>query len=328
MKAKWLWLAALGLSTACSDPGGPNGKQEVLFFYEANDTVAEGLEAEVLIPGEESLGDDTKGLERLEFHEFDFEDTTLKVDPASGVSVVEVRQVQEEHYGRSYRIRYRCEAGGAPKRELRVRVLDDDGDERYADAFDVSCAKATGLAVSLVGAPGDGQPEGMPARYIMGSKMWANFDLTDATGAKLKGTGSMELVDPQGLVRLLPRERTYTHSVSFEPLKPGTGLKVRYLGLEVAVPFEVVPDASIAITVQAPYDANNKLWFARAEARYEPTGGLLGGFNDCTWELRPTGGTPSTERRECWKTFGVEASTNGTVCVSARGKTGCTEYKQ
>jgi len=63
--------------------------------------------------------------------------------------LVEVRQVQEEHYGRSYRIRYRCEAGGAPKRELRVRVLDDDGDERYADAFDVSCAKATGLAVSL-----------------------------------------------------------------------------------------------------------------------------------------------------------------------------------
>jgi len=63
-------------------------------------------------------------------------------------------------------------------------------------------------------------------------------------------------------------------------------------------------------------------------AQQTPTGGLLGGFNDCTWELRPTGGTPSTERRECWKTFGVEASTSGTVCVSARGKTGCAEYKQ
>jgi hypothetical protein len=320
MDAKWLWLALV--LTACGNPDEPNGKEGVLFFRtESDDPVAEGLEADLTLPDEVTPGGEEGDSASAPRFKRNFANTTLEVGDRPGISVVETRQVPLANGGLSYRLTYRCESAGS--HELRIRVLAQDKTPRYADAFDVACARPVRLSHDYVGAVDAGILPG--GYFLVGAKIQVSLKVTDRNGGTLAGRGAVELVDEQGVTRPMPNGIPSSgRSLYLEALKPGGGLKVRFAGLEAPLPVQVVEDAAISLELGVHHIASNG-WSAVAEARHIPTANRVGGLAPCTWAVRFSSGTVTGEEGKCYRTIPDNLG-SGTVCVFSHGKTACADF--
>ncbi len=320
MNPKWLWLALV--LTACADPDEPNGKEGVLFFRsEFDEPVAEGLEADLTLPGEVTPSGEEGDAEGSRSFNFNFADTLLEVEAEPGVTVVEKRQVTLAQGGLSHQLTYRCESTGS--HELRVRVLTQDKTPRYADAFDVACARPAGLTHDYVGS----EDVGLVASgyFLVGAKVLITLKPTDRNGAALGGRGQVELVDEQGVTRPQPDGLpSRGRSLRLETLKPGGGLKVRLGGLEGPLPVKVVEDASISLELRVQHFISTG-WSVHALARHEPTAHQVGGVGPCTWQVRFSSGTGMGEQGKCYTTIPDNLGA-GTVCVFSHGKTACADF--
>ncbi len=134
--------AALLLLTGC-DPGGPDGKNGVLFFR-GDRGVAEGSWGEVLVPSSVNIGGGKATLDRSESFTFDFEGTALELSAPAGTHVEE--QWLDE-YGWHFRIA--CVEAQPEPAELAVKVT-LDGAVKYEDAFDLRCARPDAHTLTTV----------------------------------------------------------------------------------------------------------------------------------------------------------------------------------
>lgn len=161
----------------------PNGKHQVLMFDVGVGTLGEGLARDIIMPRQEIL---TRGCGKIDplcevkILQYDFDGTTLEVDPDPGLRLVEAPLD-----GGGYHLRVACDAAPASgQAELRVRVL-AGAEVKYADALDVACRRADGMLV-------DARPEGLDLAQPSPPRALA------AVGAKILAGGSPWFSSPDG----------------------------------------------------------------------------------------------------------------------------------
>jgi hypothetical protein len=335
VKRQWWALVFLGLGgcllgpDACnpvqSEQDYPNGKRGVLFFERGDaEELAYGLETDIRLVKSFEFGQPPSVT-------LDFEGTTLEAEADAGLSVTAVRREGEGHL-----VTVRCEPLEEPRRtvELRVKVHAADGRERYADALDVECARATRLEVQ--GLVGQGVTVGQPiyalrnGRLLLQPRPVALFD--DGGGKRLGGRGELRLEDPQGVARRVEGSQpvdVWRKGAEVELVRAGSGLAVRFAGLETPLPLQVVEESEVRFEVDLHKDASGRPNVATGRAVLLSNGAVVEqGLGLCEVEHRPANGSPSVHPPGACSLPLDSAPGSGTVCVRvpSRGWSACAEY--
>ena len=139
----------LGSLLGCinSDPGNPNGKLGVLFFYEEASRIGVGLSEQILLPNHVVLGGGPKSTDRTKTFDYDFTGTTLDATGANGLAALGATLGDT-----GWALQIRCDAPANVPSELHVRVM-VGATARYEDAYDVTCRGPGQLSIVQPAAP-------------------------------------------------------------------------------------------------------------------------------------------------------------------------------
>jgi len=262
-----LALAAVAALLAASCDGQhllhPNGKDQVLMFDVGFGILGEGLARDIILPREKTLVracNQTDPVCEVKTFRYDFEGTTIDVNPDPGLRLVEAPLD-----GRGYRLRVACDTAATDGHdELRVRVLDGTT-VKYADAIDVPCRAADGMLVDV-------RPESLDIAEPSPPRALA------AVGASILAVGSPWADTPEGQQSLFGLGFTVDGAGSafaiedapplgasfyLEALAPGgAGATIHAGTISAPLPIEAIPDDAwtLVLATQACSfdDATNK----------------------------------------------------------------------
>jgi hypothetical protein len=318
------------LSGACVHRVAPTRGDKGLVFWAPRLPLAEGLfdTFEIRDSADDCGRNGIPGLD-CTMKRWDFEGTTLEVLPPPGFEVV-AQGLERNHW-----FSLRCvsaPASGSAQVRARVRAA---GKVRYEGATSVSCQKAARalLMPSNVASPEAGgfsdtlsgaERGAQFLRMVVGSFVLTDLQLHAGDGTRLYGYG-WELTSPgnsfglheaptpptsPGLVPVGPRVRA---------LAPGKGARLRIGVLEVALPFEAVPDEAWKLALEWKTDAR---WTRLQATAHAGKQGRVYGLGGCSFRITSAQGTrEDASPGPCDTQLDVGHTTR--VCVRVRGREQC-----